>query len=209
MAMNRREAIILGLGSAGAVALAQPALAQEENPMPAELRKALEEDRNAPILGNPKGNITLTEFFDYNCPFCRVVVGDMHRLILADKDLRVNFREWPVFGEGSEFTSRASLASMKQGKYWQFHAGMMAIRGKANETSAMKVANDVGLDITKLRTDMEGAEVQDHISRSMELADHMGLMGTPTFIAGNEALFGKQSQADLAALVARGRKALL
>ncbi|MFB9221854.1 DsbA family protein [Paracoccus cavernae] len=194
--------IVLGAG------LALPALAQEDNPMPAELRKALERDPNAPVLGNPDGNITLTEFFDYNCPYCRLMVRDVHGLILEDKELRIVFREWAVFGEGSIFAAQASLASLDQGKYWQMHSALMAIKGRAEEASVLAAAETVGLDMAKLRRDMESDRVFQHMSTSGELADHMALMGTPTFIAGNEGLFGKQSPKDLRDLVARGRKAL-
>lgn len=206
--VNRRNLIKGGFLVAGTMALgALPARARD-NPMPDELRKALERASNAPVLGNPAGDITLTEFFDYNCPFCRSSVGAVHRLIVQDKSLRVVFREWPVFGEGSVFSSKASLAALKQGKYWQFHTGLMAIDGKADEGTATKIARQVGLDMDRMRADMASPEVLDHIDQSMELAEHMGLMGTPTFIAGDEGLFGKQSLADLRGLVARGRTVL-
>lgn len=182
--------------------------AARANPMPEELRRALERDPTAPVLGNPEGDITLTEFFDYNCSFCRRVVGTMQRLVSDDRNLRIVLREWPVFGEGSEFAARASLASLQQGKYWQFHAGMMKMRGRAEEASVMRIARDVSLDEARLRRDMEAENVSRHISNSFELADHMGLMGTPTFIAGDEAAFGALSLEDLKELVARGRAVL-
>lgn len=203
---SRRATLVSGL--ALGASLAMPAFAQDDNPMPPELRKALERDPNAPVLGNPDGDITLTEFFDYNCPFCRVMVPDIHALILEDKNLRVVFREWAVFGEGSIFAAQASLASLKQGKYWQFHTALMAIKGRAEEQSVMAVAETLGLDIVKLRRDMDSDAVNDHLNTTMELADHMSLVGTPTFIAGNEALFGKQSLEELRDLIARARKSL-
>lgn len=206
--LNRRSALQLGIGAAGAMALGLPALAAEENPMPAELRKSLEHSPLTPVLGNPKGDITLTEFFDYNCPFCRKSVPDIHRLITEDKNLRVVFWEWAVFGEGSVIATQISLASLKQGKYWQFHSTLMGISGKANEKTAMEAARKVGLDEARLRKDMESAEVVDHMDQAMALAEHMGLVGTPTFIAGNEGLFGKQSYKDLTGLLGRARKTL-
>src|SRR5690606_19454054 len=124
------------------------------NPMPESLRQALERDPTAPVLGNPQGDITLTEFFDYNCAFCRKMVPTVQRLIGADPQLRVVFREWPVFGEGSDFAARAALASLDQGKYWQFHAALMALRGKVDEASTLRVAREVGLDEARLKRDM-------------------------------------------------------
>ncbi|MGR3199553.1 MAG: DsbA family protein [Paracoccus sp. (in: a-proteobacteria)] len=196
------------LASAGAFA-ALPVLAQERsNPMPEELRDALERDPTAPVLGNPDGNITLTEFFDYNCGFCRKMLPVMQQLVTGDPDLRVVYREWPVFGPGSEFAARASLASLPTGKYWRFHAGMLGMRGRAEEASVMRIARDVGLDEAELRERMESDAVAKHISTSFLLADHMGLMGTPTFICGDEAVFGEMTLQEMRDLVARGRRTL-
>lgn len=161
---TRRQ--ILTTGAALAAGTALPTFGQaadRPNPMPDELRKALERDPNAPVLGNPQGDITLTEFFDYNCPFCRKMVGTVQQLISSDSQLRVVYREWPVFGEGSEFAARASLASLDQGKYWPFHAALMAIKGRAVEATVMRAAREVGLDEARLRRDMDSTRVAEHI----------------------------------------------
>ena len=202
------------IGTAGAVAglaLAPlPLLAQTEhpNPMPAELRKVLEQNPALPVLGNPKGDITLTEFFDYNCPYCRTNMADVQRLIADDPKLRVVFREWPVFGEGSMFAAKAALASLQQGKYWPFHEALMTMKGRAEEATVLRAARQAGLDVDRLRVDMEKREILDQIYETMDLADTMMLTGTPTFIAGHEASFGKLNLADLKQLVATGRKDL-
>lgn len=206
--LQRREFTTLGLVSGLTLSVGVPMARAQDNPMPPELRDAIEQQPFSPVLGNSKGDVTLTEFFDYNCPHCRTSVPVIRKLIGDDPHLRVVLREWPVFGESSEFCARASLASVKQGKYWQFHSGLMAIRGRAEEASAMRVAQEVGLDLAKLRRDMRSADVEGHIAQSMALGDHMGLMGTPTFIAGNDALFGKKSGSELKQLVAQARKDL-
>lgn len=207
---TRRQTIALG-----AMFLAVPTMAatqalskERSNPMPEELRKALERDANAPVLGNPRGDITLTEFFDYNCPFCKKLVPTVQKLIAADKGLRVVFREWPVFGEGSEFAARVSLASMAQGKYWQTHTALMGMKDRAAEPSVMRVVRKLGLDEARLKKDMASDKVSSHIAKSFELADHMSLAGTPTLIAGDEGVFGNQTLADLQALVKRARETL-
>lgn len=182
--------------------------ADRPNPMPEDLRKSLERDPTAPVLGNPAGDITLSVFFDYNCPHCRKMAAPIQQLIASDPRLRVVYREWPVFGEGSEFAARASLASLAMGQYWPFHTALLAMKGRAEEASVMRTARQVGLDENALRQGMEAEPVTRHIGLSFQLAEHMGLMGTPTFIAGDEAVFGEQSRADLAALVARGRATL-
>ena len=205
---TRRQTLALGAVLIAAPTLAVAQTANRPNPMPEPLRKALERDPNAPVLGNPKGDITLTEFFDYNCPFCKKIMPKMQQLISADPGLRVVFREWPVFGEGSEFAARAALAALAQGKYWQMHSGLMQMRDRAAEASVMRVVRRLGLDEAKLRADMQSDRVSSHIATSFELADHMSLMGTPTLIAGDDAVFGDQSLEDIKALIAKARKML-
>lgn len=204
--MQRRHLVLAGTSLA---LLPLAGLAQDRaNPMPDELRQALERDPTAPVLGNPDGDITLTEFFDYNCPFCRKMVQPMHRLILSDPQLRVVFREWPVFGEDSEYAARASLASLQQGRYWQMHTAMFRTRGRIDRQAAMRAASEVGLDIARLERDMEAEPVERHITNSYLLADHMGLMGTPSFIAGDEGAFGEYSVEELQGMVERARRVL-
>ena len=206
--MPTRRHLLIASAALGA-STALPAFAQDRpNPMPEELRKALERTPNAPVLGNPNGNVTLTEFFDYNCPFCKKMVGTVQKLISSDPELRVVYREWPVFGPDSEFAAKASLASLSQGKYWQFHHAMMTMKDRAAEATVMRAARKVGLDEAQLRRDMDSKRVSDHIALSFQLADHMGLMGTPTFIAGDEGIFGELSLKEMQDLVARGRKTL-
>ena len=205
---TRRQTLALGAVLIAAPTLAVAQTANRPNPMPEALRKALERDPNAPVLGNPRGDITLTEFFDYNCPFCKKIMPKMQQLISTDPGLRVVFREWPVFGEGSDFAARAALAALAQGKYWQMHSGLMQMRDRAAEPSVMRVVRKLGLDEAKLRADMQSDRVSSHIATSFELADHMSLVGTPTLIAGDDAVFGDQSLDDIQTLIAKARKML-
>lgn len=203
--MQRRNFLIAGTGL---LILPTLAVAERKNPMPEELRKVLERDPTAPVLGNPDGDVTLTEFFDYNCPFCRKMVDPIHRLIRSDPGLRVVFHEWPVFGADSEDAARASLASLQQGRYWQMHRAIFSVRGKANADTARRAAEQVGLDMARLQRDMQADQVERHITNSFLLADHMGLMGTPSFIAGDEGAFGEYSLDELRGLVQRARETL-
>ncbi len=208
--MLTRRHLLVSVTALGATA-ALPALSQgteRANPMPEELRKTLERSSNAPVLGNPDGDITLTEFFDYNCPFCRKMVGTVQQLISTDPGLRVVYREWPVFGEGSEFAARASLASLDQGKYWAFHSTMMGMKGRAVEATVMRTARDVGLDEARLRRDMQAGHIDEHIETSYALAEHMALVGTPTFIAGDEGVFGELTLKEMRELIDRARRTL-
>ena len=208
--LTRRQSIGAALAAGSALALPGLAAAQDAhpNPMPTALREALERDRNAPVLGNPNGDVTLVEFFDYNCQWCRKLVDDIPHYIEADPNLRIVFREWPVFGEGSFYAAQVALASLQQGKYWQTHHALMKMRGRAEPASVDRVIRQVGLDEAKLREDMQGEAVAGHLLRSHELADSMALTGTPTFIAGHEAHFGDISRADMRAFIAQARRDL-
>nr|WP_010398548.1 DsbA family protein [Paracoccus sp. TRP] len=178
----------------------------QDNPMPPDLRQALEREQLGAVLGNPSGDVTLTEFFDYNCPYCRASVADIHQLISEDPQLRIVLREWPVFGAGSLYCARASLASLRQEKFWPFHAGLMGIKGEADDRSALRVAEAAGLDISRLRKDMDNIEIARQIEHSWLLAEKMGLSGTPTFIAGDFGAFGKQSLDQLRSMIADVRR---
>ena len=202
---GRRRFLQVGI-AAGALAASGISAQAQDNPMPPDLRQALEHEQLGAVLGNASGDITLTEFFDYNCPYCRASVPDIHRLITEDPDLRVVLREWPVFGAASLYCARASLASLRQGKFWQFHAGLMSIEGEADDKSAMQVAAAVGLDMDRLRGDMDDVEIGRQIEHSWILAENMGLAGTPTFIAGDLGAFGRQSLDELRSMIADVRR---
>ena len=150
-------------------------------------RDVLERDPNAPVLGNVDGDVTIVEFFDYNCPYCKRVKPEIQALMAADPDIRLVYREWPILGEGSVFAARAALAARNQGKYEEFHWAMMGLQGRAEEASILNAAVEIGLDVDKLRTDMDAPEINEHIQTSMELAAALGFNGTPSFVIG-EAL---------------------
>lgn len=162
------------------------------------IRDQLEQDPNAPVLGNPEGDVTVVEFFDYNCPYCRRAMPQVDALIEQDENVRLVYREWPILGEGSVFAARAALAARKQGKYEVFHEAMMGMNGRAEEASVIRIAGEVGLDIEQLRQDMQAPEVDEHIATSMELTRALGFTGTPSFVIGDE-LIGGLVQADVLA----------
>lgn len=202
---NRRSALRIGLAT-GIAALTGLQARAQDNEMPALLRQALEREHLGAVLGNPAGDITLTEFFDYNCPHCRSMVGDLHQVIADDPNLRVVLREWPVFGAGSLYCARASLASLRQGRFWQFHTALLGTKGDADDKSAMRVAAEVGLNIPQLRADMEDIVIARQIEHSWLLAEQMGLVGTPSLIVGNLGGFGKQSRDEMRDMIAEARR---
>ena len=170
-------------------------------------RAALEQDPNAPVLGNPEGDVTVVEFFDYNCGYCRRTFEDVHTLMSDDTNVRVVMREWPILGEESVYAARASLASRNQGKYEEFHNALMRNEGRANEASVMRIAGELGMDVEQLKLDMDAPEVVAHIQTSMQLTQALGLNGTPAFIFGEQLVPGAIELEQMQALVAQSRDA--
>ncbi len=169
--------------------------------------RRLTHDPNAPVLGNPEGDVTVVEFFDYNCPYCRRAAPDVKALVGQDGNIRLVYREWPILGEGSDFAARAALAARRQGRYEDFHWAMMEMRGRANEASVMKIAEDLGMDLERLRADMKAPEVEEHIATSMQLAQQLGFRGTPSFVIGRELVPGIVPLDEMKRLVRAARAA--
>jgi len=169
-------------------------------------RQMLERDPNAPVLGNPDGDVTVIEFFDYNCPYCKRAMPEVMALLKADTNVRLVYREWPILGEASVFATRAALASRAQGKYEEMHLAMMGLKGRVGEERVMAVAKDIGLDLDKLRADMQSPEVEEHIATSMRLAQALGFNGTPSFVIGQALVPGFVEQDQLQQMVDESRK---
>ncbi|MDF0603376.1 DsbA family protein [Psychromarinibacter sp. C21-152] len=169
-------------------------------------RQIIENDPNAPVLGNPEGDVTVVEFFDYNCPYCRRVKSEVRELIDKDPGIRLVYREWPILGDGSVFAAKAALAAREQGRYEAFHWAMMEIDGRADEASVLRVAEQVGLDLDQLRQDMEAPKVAEHIATSMRLTQALGFNGTPSFVVGDNLVPGFVEKEKLAELVEQTRE---
>ncbi|MGE0005924.1 MAG: DsbA family protein [Parvibaculaceae bacterium] len=157
------------------------------------------------VGGNPQGKVTLVEFFDYNCGYCKRAFPDVMKMIESDKDLRLVMKEFPILGPGSVYAARAALASRKQGKYWEYHLAMMAHEGRIDEAVADRIAKSTGLDVEKLKADMEADEVDQVISRNMQLADSLKIQGTPAFIIDETVIPGAVGFDVLAAAVKQVR----
>ena len=146
------------------------------------------------------------EFFDYNCPYCRRVAPTVTELEQADPDLRLVYKEFPILGPGSQFAARAALASRRQGKYVAFHHALMQATEQVTEETVMEVARAVGLDLEQLRADMQEPAIQQAIARNLQLADALGITGTPSFIIGEEVVPGAVDLRTLQSLIARVRR---
>jgi protein-disulfide isomerase len=159
----------------------------------------------SPVGGNSEGEPTLVEFFDYNCPYCRQVAPVMIEAEAADPALRIVYKEFPILGPNSLFAAKAALAAERQGKYAEFHKAMMLIDGPADEASAIAAATEIGLDIDRLRADMQDPSIQAEIDRNMELAGALRINGTPSFVVGDEILRGATDLATIQTLIEEAR----
>ncbi len=143
------------------------------------------DDGNDPIAGNPKGDVTIVEFFDYNCVYCRASTKALLDAVKADGDVKVVYKELPILTPSSVVDSRMALAAMKQGKYEALHRAFMAVRGLLDAKMAYGIARGTGLDMARLKKDMKSAAVTEEIRRNKELASALGIDGTPTFVIGD------------------------
>ncbi|VAV91177.1 hypothetical protein MNBD_ALPHA08-370 [hydrothermal vent metagenome] len=158
------------------------------------------------VVGNPDGDVTVVEFMDYNCPYCKRALVDVEKLIENDKNVRVVMKEFPILGESSTFASRAAIASRAQGKYWEFHLALMRKRGSATEASVLKAAKQVGLDVAKLRKDMDAPEVSEIIQRNYAIAQALNINGTPAFVIAENILAGAVGYDALTSAVTKVRE---
>ena len=158
--------------------------------MVAEHAKEIYRAPNAPVAGNPNGDITVVEFFDYNCGYCKRGFSEVAKLVEQDKNVRVVFKEFPILRDESEQAARVALAARMQGKYWEVHRDLIQTKGLVNEAVALKVAEAHGLDMAKLKTDMASPEVKGEIDRVKELAQKLSINGTPHFLVGDRAIGG-------------------
>ncbi len=145
---------------------------------------------DAPMAGNPAGDVTVVEFFDYNCGFCKRGFPEVAKLIDSDKKVKVVFKELPILSKGSEEASRVALAAKKQGKYWEVHRDMLNSKGRLDEETALKIAGKLGLDVAKLKADMNAPDVTAEIEKVREVAQKMGINGTPHFLVGDRSIAG-------------------
>jgi protein-disulfide isomerase len=163
-------------------------------------------DPAAPVGGNPQGDVTLVEFFDYNCPYCRRVAPTMVELEEADPELRLVYKEFPILGPGSEFAARAALAARNQGKYVPFHNALMRATDQVTEQTVIEIAREVGLDTERLDQDMRDPAIEEAIARNLQLANDLGITGTPSFVIGQEIVPGAADLGTLQDVIARARQ---
>ncbi len=180
--------------------------APQAEPMTAEeLRRQLFADPVLPSLGNPEGDLVLVEFFDYRCPFCKVIAPDVAALVAADGNLKHVIVDWPLLGPDSEYAARAALAAQRQGAYWSYREALLQIRGEPGEALIVSIAEELGLDVDRLRRDMASVELAQRIQANARLAEALRLRGSPAFVFGDAIVEGAVSRAKLEQLIADQR----
>ena len=149
----------------------------------------IENNETLPVAGNPDGDVTMVEFFDYNCGYCKKALDDVMALIDDDKNLKVVFVEMPILGRTSELAAKWALAAKEQNAYMEYHIALMESRGMLDESKLEDIAENIGLDIEKMRADATSDKVAEQIAQKTEKAAQMGISGTPAFIIDGE-LYG-------------------
>ena len=168
-------------------------------------RAALLSSGPLPVAGNPSGDVTVVEFFDYRCPYCRQAVPEVKALLAADRNIRVVYKEFPVLGPESLYASRVAVAAALQGKYVAVHDALMGAREKLNEATIRAVATAAGVNWARIEIDIERPEVAKVIRDNLALAQHLAINGTPTFIIGDDVIPGYAPVEAMLDLVRRVR----
>jgi protein-disulfide isomerase len=184
----------------------------------AEKNRAAVADNNATIfssphqvvLGNPQGNVTMVEFFDYNCGYCKHALSDMLTLLKTDPNLKFVLKEFPVLGEGSVEAAHVAVAARMQDvtgkKYIEFHQKLLGGRGPADKARALAAAKEVGFDMARIEKDMASDEVKKTIDENLKLAELIGVNGTPSYVVGDEVVVGAVGLDALKEKIAAERK---
>ena len=165
------------------------------------------DDPASPIGGNPDGDVTMVEFFDYRCGYCKGVQRTVAAALEQDPSLRVVFKELPVLGLVSVVAARAALAAHRQNpdKYVAFHGALMKSRDRLTKPSILRIARDMGFDAKRLEADMSSPEIDQAIERNLALATTLGILGTPAFVIGDKIVPGAVSLKTMKRLIARAR----
>jgi len=153
------------------------------------------------VAGNTKAKTAMVEFFDYNCGWCKKGFPEVYALMDADKELKVILKEFPIFGEDSEYAATAALAANRQNKYWQLHIAMFRHEGKITKAAVDDIAKAQGIDMVQLKKDMSDPVIAETLLRNRALAQKLAINGTPAFIIGDKLVPGYLPKDELAATI--------
>lgn len=178
--------------------VAQKAIAQKE----AELFR----DADSPVGGNPAGDVTIVEFNDYQCPYCKRAHQAVKSVTSTDGKVKIIYKDLPILGEASRVAALAALASVRQGKHQALHNALMDSTGKLDRDRILEIAASVGLDVAQLQKDMEDPKLRQIIDRNIALASALGVRGTPAFVVGKQFVPGAIDADALKQLIDEARK---
>jgi protein-disulfide isomerase len=170
-------------------------------------RKALQNDGESPVLGDPHGDVTIVEFFDYACSYCKVIEPRLESALRSDPHVKLILKEFPILTPESLIAARASLASKRQHKYREFHQALMSYHGPWEEDAIFSTAKSVGLNIDRLRHDMGAPGIANEIIENFNLARGLRIFQTPAFVVGDHILTGPSAQIDFPAVISEARHA--
>ena len=180
---------------------------QRQKKLISENKELLLDEKYSFTTGNKQGDITVVEFFDYNCPYCRQALKDIVKLLDEDKNVRVVLKEYPILGQASQQAALAALAARKQGKYMEYHQALLNAKGRINDKAIEEVAGQVGLDVEKLKKDMASDEVKGELQKNIDVGIKLGINGTPTFIFNDQVIPQVLPFDAMKSIIARIRKA--
>ena len=183
--------------------------AEAQSKIVSDMSGPLYSSANQAVIGNPKGKVTLIEFFDYNCGFCKHALGDLQRLVKNNPDLRVVLKDFPILSPGSIEAAEIAIAARNQfkgDKFWDFHQKLLASRGAVGKAQALAVAKDLGADMDKLVKDAAAPSVKAGIEETDGLAKQLMLNGTPSYVVGQEVVVGAVGYDELKSKLDNVRK---
>lgn len=205
---NRRQALaLLGAGALGAGLAPRLAFGQDDEEV---LTEALVlRDPDIPVAGNPDGDITIVEYFDYNCPSCRKIAPELSQVVQDDGKVRLVLKDWPILGEVSVIASRMALACKYQDKFIQAHDALIGINSKLTEPRIGELLAGAGIDVERAKRDLaaNAKAIDAVIARNGDQAQAFGFKGTPSFIVGKFRVPGILTMAQFDQVIADARKA--
>ena len=159
-----------------------------------------------PVTGNPKGDVTIVEFFDYQCGYCKRAMQTVLEVQKEDPHVRIAWKELPILGPASEFAARAAMAAKRQDKYLDFHVAVMGNRGPLTPDTVFQLAGKAGISVDRLKRDMEDPAIDKYLRDTLLLAQQLGITGTPGFVIGGKLVPGAIDKDQIKQLIAEARK---
>jgi protein-disulfide isomerase len=204
LAPSRRDMLALLGGAAVLSAMSGQAYAQAEPTEASVLR-----DPDNPVLGNPDGDITIVEWFDFNCPYCRKLEPELRQVVQDDGKVRLVLKDWPILGPVSVVAARVALACKYQGKYDKAHDAMIGVSSKLTEPRIYELIAGAGIDVDRAKQDLatNAKAIDGVLARNNETAEGLGFQGTPAFIVGKFRVPGVLTMDQFAQVIADARKA--